>query len=106
MNEAEFSECVEQTLVAIEEAIDESGLSLDYENAAGILTIFCEDSDSQVIVSRQTPLKQIWVAAKSGGYHCSREDEAWKCTTTGESLQVLLSRVCGEQSKNELELAW
>lgn len=106
MNEAQYSEIAEQTFTAIEEAIDDSGAALDYENNGGILTIDCEDTDTQVIVSRQAPMRQIWVAAKSGGFHCLYEDETWCCTTTGESLQTLLSRVCSEQSEDPVTLDW
>ncbi len=106
MNEAQYSEMVEQTFTAIEESVDASGASLDYENTGGILTIDCEDSGSQVIVSRQVALMQIWVAAKSGGFHCEFRDGCWRCTTTGEDLQTLLSRVCSEQSDEAVALDW
>lgn len=108
MNDSEYAQLVEQTLTAIEQAveqaIDQSDASLDFENTGGVLTIFCEDSNTQVIVSRQAPMQQIWVAAKSGGYHCGREGEAWYCTTTQEPLPALLSRVCSEQSHEAVEL--
>lgn len=106
MNEAEYSEIAEQTFTAIEEAIDDSGADIDYENAGGILTLTCEDTGSQVIVSRQVAMCQIWVAAKSGGFHCDYKGQAWVCSTTGESLQQLLSRVCTEQSDEAVELSW
>ncbi len=106
MNEAQFVAVAEELVTAIEDAIDESGANLDYENNGGVLTILCEDSDSQVIVSRQTPLQQIWVAARSGGYHCSDVDNRWVCSSTGEELQALLSRACSEQSDQAVELNW
>ena len=106
MNEAQYSVIAEQIFTAIEEAIDDSGAPLDYENSGGILTIDCEDSDTQVIISRQIALLQIWVAAKSGGYHCESLDGEWRCSTTGETLQGLLSRVCSEQSDEAVALDW
>lgn len=110
MNEAQYSELAEQTFhaieAAVEAAIDTAEAALDYENNGGILTIDCEDTDTQVIVSRQIALLQIWVAAKSGGFHCAREDGGWRCTTTGEMLTALLSRVCSEQSDAPVVLDW
>ncbi len=102
MNEAAFSVALETLVGRIEEAVDAAceshDAALDYENNGGVLTILCEDSNTQVIVSGQLALRQIWVAAKSGGFHCDFNDGRWVCRTTGESLGTLLSRVCTEQS--------
>ena len=108
MNEAQFSEAVEQIFAAIEDAVDDSGAALDYEGGNGLLTIDCEDSDTQVIISRQVAMKQIWVAAKSGGFHCDyvADDNEWRCTTTSESLKTLINRVLSEQSNQAIELDW
>jgi len=110
MNEAQFTQEVERIFVviedAVEEAMEESGAELDYEGTGGLLTIDCEDSNTQVIVSRQVALLQIWVAAKSGGYHCEHRDDGWFCTTTDETLKDLLNRVLSEQSDSPVTLDW
>ncbi len=106
MNDAEFSQLAEVTFAAIEEAIDANDARLDYEITGSVMTVICEDTDTQVVVSRQAPLKQIWVAAKSGGFHCVLEGDDWVCTTTGETLQRLMSRVCSEQSNADVLLQW
>ncbi len=103
MNNAEYTEIAEDLYNHIEEKMDvimEAGeLALDYENSAGVMTILCEDTDTQVIISRQQATQQIWVAAKSGGFHCVYdENQLWRCTKTNETLGELLSRVCTEQS--------
>ncbi len=104
MNEAEFLAKAEETLLALEDAIDECEAALDFESTEGVLTIDCEDSDTQVIVSRQLAMKQIWVAAKSGGFHCSWNGSHWLCSTTEESLDALLDRVLSEQSNAPVRL--
>ncbi len=108
MNETQFTETVEQIFTAIEYAIDDSGAALDYEGSSGVLTIDCEDSDTQVIISRQVAMQQIWVAAKSGGFHCDYVQGAdeWRCTTTSETLADLINRVLSEQSDQPLSLDW
>jgi CyaY protein len=110
MSDISFEQQVEETLTAIEEAIDtaidDSGANLDYENASGVLTITCEDTDTQVIVSRQVAKSEIWVAARSGGFHCQHKDGEWVCSTTGETLQQLLTRTCTEQSDDDVTLDW
>jgi CyaY protein len=75
MNESEFNQRVEETLLKIEEDIDASGADIDYENVSGILTLTFED-DSQIIINRQAAMNQLWVAAKSGGYHFDWDEEA------------------------------
>ena len=110
MNEAQFTQEIERVFAAVEDAIEEygngSGAELDYEGSGGLLTIDCEDSNTQVIVSRQVALLQVWVAAKSGGFHCENREGAWLCTTTGETLKDLLNRVLSEQSSLPVTLEW
>ena len=99
-----FEQQAEEVLAAIEEAVEESGADIDFENNSGVLTLICEDTNTQVIVSRQVAKSEIWVAARSGGFHCAQKDSQWRCTTTDETLQQLLSRVCSEQSDGPVNL--
>ncbi len=57
MNESDFEHLAEATMLAIEEAIDECGVDIDYDNAGGILTLEFGNG-SQIIINRQTPLTQ------------------------------------------------
>ncbi len=106
MNDAEYRVVAESLYTKIEETIDtlieEKDAELDYENNGGVLTILCEDSDTQVIVSRQQASHEIWVAAKSGGFHCAYENKNWYCAKTKETLDELLSRTCSEQSNSQI----
>ncbi len=101
LSESEFNRHIDATLLAIEEAIDAGGADIDYENAGGILTLHCTDG-SQVILNRQTPVRQLWLAARSGGYHFdwSDEAEAWLRDSDGAALTVVLGEIlaaqCGE----------
>lgn len=106
MSDINFEQQAEQILDAIEEAIEDSGADIDFENSSGVLTLTCEDTNTQVIVSRQVAKSEIWVAARSGGFHCQYDGENWVCSTTKETLQVLLSRVCTEQSDSAVSLDW
>lgn len=106
MNRAEYAEIAESLYMTIEEILDQKieqeQASLDYENSSGVLTIDCEDTDTQVIISRQQASQQIWVAAKSGGFHCDYQAGVWRCAKTDETLEALLSRVCTEQSHSSI----
>ncbi len=103
MDESEFNQKVDELLAAIEDTIDEviedKDLEIDFETAGGILTLQFED-DSKIIINRQTPLRQIWVATRSGGFHFDFEPEKdqWREEKTGAELFAELSRYCSTSS--------
>ncbi len=105
MNESEFHQRVDEMLLAIEEAIDESGTDIDYENAAGILTLELGNG-SQIIINRQTPVKQLWLAVRSGGYHFDWSDEAggWIRDSDGAPFVEMLNQALEAQGGEALEL--
>ena len=100
MNEAEFNQIVDDLMFSIEESIDNSGADIDYENSAGMLTITCEANGSQIILSRQPAMGEIWLAARSGGFHFKQQggDQRWRNTQTGELLLSMLTDACQAQS--------
>ncbi|MDH5190966.1 MAG: iron donor protein CyaY [Gammaproteobacteria bacterium] len=106
MNETEFNRLVDEILIKIEDAVEDCSVDIDYETANGILTLEFENG-TQVIINRQTPARQIWVAAKSGGYHLDMNEEGslWH-TGDKEELHDLLNRVCSEQAGVAVELAF
>ena len=105
MDESTFDQLAEQTMMAIEEAIDDSGADIDYDSAGGILTLEFENG-SQIIINKQAPLTQIWVAARSGGFHFDYDEtrECWHLQGSDEELFACLSRYCSEQAGEPVEL--
>jgi len=105
MSEANFDQLADDTLLAIEEAIDDSGADIDYDDAGGILTLEFENG-SRIIVNKQGPLSQLWVAARSGGYHFDYDagNGCWRLAGNGEELFSCLSRYCSEQAGSEISL--
>jgi CyaY protein len=105
MTESEFDRRVDDILLRIEEAIDASGSDIDYENSGGVLTLHFENG-SQIIVNRQTALRQIWVAAKSGGHHFSYDSsgDSWQRQGDGLELFKALAEFAGAQSGEPLAL--
>ena len=105
MNESEFDRLSEETMMAIEEAIDDCGADIDYDSSGGILTLEFANG-SQIIVNRQTPLSQIWVAARSGGFHFDYDaaDECWRLQGGGDELFDCLGRYCSEQAGETVSL--
>ena len=106
MNESEFVDLAEETIEAIQEAIEESGADIDYDEINGVLTLEFENG-SQIIFSKQTPAKQLWVAAKAGGFHFDYDEvgKQWVCDGgEKETLKVMLNRFCSEQGGEVVEI--
>ncbi|WP_226704606.1 iron donor protein CyaY [Microbulbifer elongatus] len=101
---AAYNAAIEETLIAVEDALDECDVDMDYERADSVMTITLEDNGTQVILSRQSAVQELWVAARSGGYHLSFQNPGWKCSTTGEDLPTLLDRVLTEQQGSSVSL--
>ena len=106
MNESEFNQLAEETMVSIEEAIDDSGAEIDYDTISDILTLEFSNG-SKIIINKQTPASQLWVAARSGGFHFDY-DAASQCwvldSDSDQELFACLSRYCSEQAGQEVEL--
>ncbi|MBA1189057.1 iron donor protein CyaY [Pseudomonas entomophila] len=104
LSEARFHDLVDSTQQALEDLFDESGLDLDMENSAGVLTVTFENG-SQLIFSRQEPLRQLWLADRSGGFHFDydEETEKWVCEKSEELLGEMLERIVWERSGEKLD---
>lgn len=103
MTETEFKEFIEDIIIRIEDAIEELDSNIDYESSDGMLTIIMENK-SQIIINRQTAALQLWLAAKSGGYHFDYVDNDWQDDRSGESFLDTLNRCLTEQSGEKIEL--
>lgn len=107
MQDANFHDLVDDFVMQLEDELEDFPEDLDLENAAGILTIGFPNG-STIVVSRQIANHEIWVAAKSGGFHLGRNGaesgDDWYCNTTQENLKTLISRVVSEQLGREVEL--
>ena len=64
MNESEFHTIADQAIADIQDAIDDSGADIDYEEVGGVLTLEFENG-TKIIFSKQPPAKQLWMAARS-----------------------------------------
>ncbi|WP_343177403.1 iron donor protein CyaY [Pseudomonas sp. 4810-S13] len=104
LTEARFHDLVDATQQALEDIFDDSGLDVDLENSAGVLTVKFENG-TQLIFSRQEPLRQLWLAARSGGFHFDYDEEErrWTHDTTDELLSEMLARLTQEQAGVELD---
>lgn len=99
MTETEFLNHSDALFAHIEDCLDEGGWDFDYQTQGNVLTIEADDG-TQIIVNRHTPNQELWIAAKSGGYHFSHHNGSWLSTRdNSEFFHVLnqaLSAAAGE----------
>ena len=100
----QFNETVDALFDQIVETIDESEAADDVELNQGVLEISCVDR-SKIIINRHAPTQEIWVAAKSGGYHFRFANGIWLDTRSGEPLSDAISRVVFEQTGQRVSFA-
>lgn len=105
MQESEFQDIVDDIYLKLEEIIDDSGADIDYETNGGVMALTCENDGSKIILSRQVAISEIWVAARSGGFHFQLKESGWVCAT-GEHLAELLVRVIQEQAQETLDISF
>lgn len=106
MNEAEFKHHYEATLFAIEEAIERSGADVEFETANDILTLEFPNR-SKIIINAQSAMHQLWVAARSGGFHFNLDSASgiWRSDQGGAELFAELSRLASEQAGEAVNLS-
>ena len=94
--------------VALEAADDQLDLDLDVERQGGnVINIRFRDK-SVIVVNTQPPLHEIWVAAKSGGYHYrwagTMATPLWLDTKTGRELLGDLTQFASAQAGQAVKI--
>jgi len=110
MEEREFLALADAELRRLESALaqlqDDGAIDFDYElKPGGIIEIEFADG-SKIVVNRHAAAREIWVAARSGGFHFHCEDGRWIGTRDGMGLAETLSRCFTDQTGMETRLAW
>ena len=83
MTDNEFLDEAEKLLLTIEQASDRisetTDTDIDAQRVGGMVTLTFGNG-SQIVVNQQKPLHEIWLAARSGGYHYRFDGTAWQDT--------------------------
>jgi CyaY protein len=97
MDEREFETRAAQALAAVEQALEAAEVDAGFElKEGGILEIEFEDG-SKIIINRHGAAREIWVAARSGGFHFRWQGTAWHDTRDGSELFAALSKLVSQQ---------
>ncbi len=104
MTPSEFDSLADATLERIARAVEESGADCECEpKGSGVLDLEFADG-SRIVVNRHSAARQIWVAARSGGYHFRWDGSDWVDTREGGELLAALSKLVSEQSNRAVVL--
>ena len=105
MEESEFDSLAVAALTAIEQRLDACGADIDYElQPGGVLELEFEDG-SRIVINRHAAAREIWVAARAGGFHFRFEGGRWVGTRDGAELFEVLSRLISDQAGRAIDLS-
>ncbi|WDE05491.1 iron donor protein CyaY [Thalassomonas viridans] len=104
MNDSQYNLIADELLLAVEEAIEDCGYDIDYEGASGILTLTFKNG-SKIILNKQAPLHEIWVATKFNGHHFAYQDKLWRDKRAGDEFWQFLSAAVSKQADADITLS-
>lgn len=109
MTETEFLTLADAVLGAIEAALERphivDAVDVECSRSGNVLEIEFVDTGSKIIVNSQAPMREMWVAAKSGGFHYKHDGHAWRNTRDNSELFAALSAMISQQGGAEVMLA-
>ncbi len=101
MTDPEFLDRAESLLSALEQQCDrindDTDVDIDNQRVGGMITLTFS-SRSQIIVNLQKPLHEVWLAARSGGYHYRFDGQQWVDTKGQGEFWAQLSRDASAQA--------
>jgi CyaY protein len=108
MGESEFLAQAEATLDAIEAKLDQLNdddmVDVECSRSGNVLEIEFLHNGSKIIVNSQAAMRELWVAARSGGYHYRQTDGKWLNTRDGSELLAALSEMVSAQGGAPVQL--
>lgn len=108
MDEAEFLNQAEQMLAGIENQVEKlaerMNLDIDLESQEGGILKLEFAQGAQIIINRHAAAKEIWIAARTGGFHFRWQEGQWKGTRDGREILACLSELISQQTGTNFEL--
>lgn len=104
MDDKEFNALADDMLGRIEAALEACAADIDFELAAGgVLEIEFADG-SKIIVNRHGVAREIWIAARAGGFHFRWDGARWVDTRDGAELMEKLAALASQQAGEPVAL--
>jgi CyaY protein len=104
MTDSEFERLAGEALARLERALEAALPGADLQSkGAGILEIEFEDG-SKMVINRHGAAREIWVAAKSGGFHFRHDGNRWRDSRDGRELFAVVSGLASLHSAEPVSL--
>lgn len=104
MEDSAFTRLADEALQRIAQAFDTADIDADSSfKGEGVLEVEFEQG-GKLIINRHAAAKELWVAARSGGFHFHYENGRWLGTRDGRELFDLLSQLAAEQTGQAVDL--
>lgn len=103
MTETEFIELAESTLQRIQAAVEAAADEVDVDRQGNVLTIEFDDG-FQIVINKQTPTQQLWLASLKGGHHYERSGDQWVDTCSSRTILQDLSALLTQKLGRNVEL--
>lgn len=108
MTDLEFMDHAEKLLLAVERSCDRindsTDADVDAQRSGGMVTLTFPNR-SQIVINLQKPLHEVWMAARSGGYHYRFDGSAWQDTKGAGEFFESLSRDAAQQAGIPLQFS-
>lgn len=104
MNDSQYHQLVDDVFIQLEEALDSCEVDIDYESAEGILTLIFLNQ-SKIILNKQAPLHQIWVATKYNGHHFNLHGDKWIDERTDAEFWQFIDDAASRQAEQPVKLS-
>ena len=106
LTDSEYERLAGAVLAGIEATIDrwlqQDVIDIDTQRTGGLLELTLPQG-SKIVVNTQPPLHEIWLAARSGGFHFRYASGRWCDTRDGADFHAVLSRCASEQAGMSLQ---
>jgi len=105
LQDTEYQAAAERVLAAIERQCDawlqQGVIDIDTSRAGGLVELEFPNG-SKIVVNKQPPLHEIWLAARNGGFHFRFADQGWRDTRDGVEFFARLSDEASRQAGQTL----
>ena len=106
--ERDYHAAADRVLAAIESQADlwlqQGVIDIDTHRSGGLLELELPDR-SKVVINKQPPLQEIWLAARNGGFHFRFLEGAWRDTRDGADFYTRLSEHLSAQGRVPLQIS-
>lgn len=104
MNDSEYNVLADELILTVEEAIEDCDVDIDYESNGGLLELIFPNG-TKIIINKQEPLHQVWVATKFNGHHFELKDDVWMDKRGGGEFWQFISQAISKQAETDITLS-